>query len=87
MNKNLQSLRTEIDQLDEQLWKIIGQREDLVRQIGAQKQLLGEPIVQTERWQQVMQHCLSIARQYGISDECVNEVMQAIHKESVRIES
>ena len=85
--KDLQVLRAEIDQLDEQLWEIIGKRADVVRQVGEWKHQHGEQVVQPERWQQVMQHCLSIAQQYGISDECVNEVMQAIHKESVRIES
>ena len=85
--KDLASLREEIDQLDERLWEIIGQRADVVRQIGEWKRLHGEQVVQPERWQEVLQHCQSVANQYGLSETVVQEVMEAIHNESVRIES
>ena len=83
----LASLREEIDQLDEQLWEVIGKRADVVRQIGEWKRLHGEQIVQPERWQEVLQHCQSVADKYGLSETVVQEVMEAIHNESVRIES
>ena len=85
--KDLQSLRTEIDQLDEQLWEIIGKRADVVRQVGEWKRQHGEQVIQPERWQQVLQHCQTLAERYGLSEAVVHEVMEAIHKESVRIES
>jgi hypothetical protein len=34
-----------------------------------------------------LQHCQALARQHGLSEALVREVMEAIHKESVRIES
>lgn len=85
--KDLASLREEIDQLDEQLWEVIGKRADVVRQIGEWKRLHGEQVVQPERWQEVLQHCQSVADKYGLSETVVQEVMEAIHNESVRIES
>ena len=85
--RDLASLREEIDQLDEQLWEVIGKRADVVRQIGEWKRLHGEQVVQPERWQEVLQHCQSVADQYGLSETVVQEVMEAIHNESVRIES
>jgi chorismate mutase len=85
--KDLASLREEIDQLDEQLWEVVGKRADVVRQIGDWKRLHGEQIVQPERWQEVLQHCQSVADKYGLSETVVQEVMEAIHNESVRIES
>ena len=85
--KDLQSLREEIDQLDERLWEIIGQRADVVRQIGEWKRQHGEQVVQPERWQEVLQHCQSVADKHGLSETVVHEVMEAIHNESVRIES
>ena len=86
-NTELSSLRKEIDQLDEQLWEIIGKRTDVVRQIGEWKRQHGEQIVQPERWQQVMQHCQQVGLQYELSEKVINEVMSAIHTESVRVES
>ena len=85
--RDLASLREEIDQLDEQLWEVIGKRADVVRQIGEWKRLHGEKVIQPERWQEVLQHCQSIADRYGLSETVVQEVMEAIHNESVRIES
>ena len=85
--RDLQSLREEIDQLDEQLWEVIGKRADVVRQIGEWKRQHGEQVVQPERWQEVLQHCQSIADKHGLSETVIQEVMEAIHNESVRIES
>ena len=85
--RDLQSLREEIDQLDEQLWEVIGKRADVVRQIGEWKRLHGEQVIQPERWQEVLQHCQSVADKHGLSETVVQEVMEAIHNESVRIES
>ena len=85
--KDLASLREEIDLLDEQLWEVIGKRADVVRQIGEWKHQHGEQVVQPERWQEVLQHCQSVADRHGLSETMVHEVMEAIHNESVRIES
>ena len=85
--RDLQSLREEIDQLDEQLWEVIGKRADVVRQIGEWKRQHGEQVVQPERWQEVLQHCQSVADKHGLSETMVHDVMEAIHNESVRIES
>ena len=87
MSKDITSLREEIDQLDEQLWEVVGKRADVVRQIGEWKRLHGEQVVQPERWQEVLQHCQSVADRHGLSEMVVQEVMEAIHNESVRIES
>ena len=85
--RDLSSLREEIDQLDEQLWEVIGKRADVVRQIGEWKRQHGEQVVQPERWQEVLQHCQSVADKHGLSETVIQEVMEAIHNESVRIES
>ena len=85
--RDLASLREEIDQLDEQLWEVIGKRAEIVRQIGEWKRQHGEQVVQPERWQEVLQHCQSVADKHGLSETVIQEVMEAIHNESVRIES
>ena len=87
MSKDITSLREEIDQLDEQLWEVIGKRADVVRQIGEWKHQHGESVLQPQRWQQVLQHCQTIAEKHGLSETVVQEVMKAIHNERVRIES
>ena len=85
--KDLSSLRAEIDQLDKQLWEIIAQRMDIAREIGEIKRTHNEPIVQTQRYQQVLDQCLKWGKEKGISEDAVREVMEALHKESVRVQS
>lgn len=85
--RDLTSLRTEINQLDKQLWEIIGKRVDVARQIGEWKHAHGEPIVQTQRYQEVLKHCKQVGLQYGLSEEVIHEVMNALQTESIRVES
>ena len=85
--KDLSSLRAEIDQLDKQLWEIIAQRMDIAREIGEIKRTHNEPIVQAQRYQQVLDQCLKWGKEKGISEDTVREVMEALHKESVRVQS
>ena len=85
--KDLTSLRTEIDQLDKQLWEIIGKRVDVARAIGEWKRAHGEDILQPQRYQQVVKNCIATGQQYGLSEKLVREVMELLHNESVRVES
>ena len=85
--KDLSSLRAEINQLDKQLWDIIAQRVNTAREIGEWKHAHGEQVLQPERYQQVVRQCLEYGKQYGLSETLICEVMEALHKESVRVES
>lgn len=85
--KDLQALRTEIDQIDQQLWEIIGKRVNVAREIGEWKRLHNVPVIQTQRFQEVLDHSRKLGEQYGLSDEVVREITEALHKESVRVES
>ena len=85
--KDLASLRHEIDKLDEQLWEIIGRRVDVARQIGDWKRVHGAPVLQPARYQQVLDQALVWGAEKGLSEDVIREVMEALHKESVRVES
>ena len=85
--RELASLRHEIDQLDEQLWEIIGRRVDVARQIGDWKRVHGAPVLQPARYQQVLDQSLVWGAEKGLSEDVIREVMEALHKDSVRVES
>ena len=84
--KDIVELRKEIDAIDTQLWSLIQQRVDVARQIGEWKRQHDEPVVQAERFQEVVNHCQHEAEMRGLSQEVVQGVMEALHKESVRVE-
>ena len=80
-------LRAMMDEVDDRLWDTIRQRMDISRQIGIWKRQHGVEVLQPQRFEQIRQRRLAQARETDISDETVNTILDAIHKESVRKQS
>jgi len=87
MNSELTSLRADIDLLDKMLWEIIGKRINIAREIGSWKRNHRVAVLQEQRFEEVMRHCQQMAAEQGLSETVVEEVMKALHKESIRVES
>jgi chorismate mutase len=82
----LQSKRAEIDSLDKRLYEVLGARERVVREIGVYKAKNNIPPLQAARFQQVLDKGIEAGKKEGLSAEFVTELLNAIHKESLRIE-
>ena len=80
-------LRSRIDYIDEGLLKEFSARMDVSRMIGAYKRDHNVAIVQTTRWDAVMEGMKEKARAYGLSDKFIEDVFNAIHEESIRIQN
>jgi len=78
--------RQKIDSLDNQLLKIIGLREQIVKEVGIYKAQNNVPTFQAARFQQILEKNIALGKQMGLSAEFITELMNAIHKESLRIE-
>ena len=52
--------------------------------IGAYKKENGMQVVQTNRYDTVLQKCLDKADELGLSSEFIKTIMSEIHQESVR---
>ena len=78
--------RQKIDSLDNQLLKTIGLREQIVKEVGIYKAKNNVPPLQAARFQQILEKNIALGKQLGLSAEFVTEMMNAIHKESLRIE-
>ena len=79
--------RAMMDEIDDALWSILKQRMDISQQIGVWKKAHGVDIVQPERYQDILQRRLTWAAAHNIRPEAVRQIMDAIHTESVRIQS
>lgn len=82
----LKSKRAEIDSLDKQLFEVLGARERVVKAIGVYKAQKNIPSLQAARFQQVLDKGIEAGKREGLSAEFVTELLNAIHKESLRIE-
>ncbi|MCQ2334527.1 MAG: bifunctional 3-deoxy-7-phosphoheptulonate synthase/chorismate mutase type II [Paludibacteraceae bacterium] len=80
----LAPFRAEIDELDETIWQLIAQRMQVSSRIGEYKQAHGLPVLQEQRYDDLLQHRLEWARQNEISESLVHSIMDAIHSESCR---
>ncbi|MBP5687472.1 MAG: bifunctional 3-deoxy-7-phosphoheptulonate synthase/chorismate mutase type II [Muribaculaceae bacterium] len=82
--ETLEVLRQQIDACDDELLNILSKRIDVCRLIGAYKKEQGMQVVQTNRYDTILQKSLSQAKQLGLSAEFIKSIMSAIHQESVR---
>lgn len=84
---NLQTLRNEIDELDEELLHLLKKRIEIVEHIGDFKLKNNVTVFQLERWIEILKTRGDLAIELGIDKEFIVEMMKTIHKESVRIQS
>ena len=82
----LKEKRAEIDSLDKKLFEVLGARERVVKAIGVYKAKNNIPSLQAARFQQVLDKGIEAGKKEGLSAEFVTELLNAIHKESLRIE-
>jgi chorismate mutase len=85
-DNTLEINRGKIDSLDRLLMKVIGEREKAVREIGIYKAKNHIPPLQAARFQQVLEKGIAAGKEEGLSAELVTEILNSIHKESLRIE-
>ena len=85
--EGIDQLRAQIDIIDENLLYTLGSRMGVSRKIGIYKKNHNVAILQTSRWDQLLAGMKEKARRYGLSEQFVADVFNAIHEESVRVQN
>jgi len=86
-NINLNKLRTVIDEVDEQIVKILAERLKLVERIGFFKKENNVTILQIERWKEILKNAINTGKLNNVSDEFISKIYQLIHDESIKIQT
>jgi chorismate mutase len=81
--EELERLRGVIDRLDEEIFSLIAERMDVAEKIGHLKLQNNLTILQSERWQGVVERVLARTEVLGLGRECVRTILEAIHLESI----
>ena len=81
---DLQRMREQLDVIDAEILRLLGQRMKISRDIGTIKHEHNMPIFQPQRWQQVLDRQMQAAREAGLDEEFVRELTEKIHGESRR---
>lgn len=85
--ENIDQLRAKIDILDENLLYTLGARMKVSKQIGEYKKNSNVAILQTSRWDAVLAKVVEKGAEYGLPEDFVKEVFNAIHEVSVEIQN
>ena len=79
----LTKFRTQIDETDEKVLEIIGKRMKIVEEVGTLKKDKNVAILQTQRWQEILEKMQSIGKENGLSEDFINQLFKAVHQESI----
>ena len=80
---SLDELRGVIDRLDNEIFNLLGKRMEAAENIGRIKRENNVMILQTNRWNQVVERVLARSEELGLSREFLNVLLEAIHLESI----
>lgn len=82
--ESLTLLRQQIDQIDNDLLEALSKRMRISREIGQYKKEHSMPVVQTGRYDDILNSRAAAAEELGMNGDFMKTVYQAIHGESVR---
>lgn len=82
--ESLTLLRQQIDQIDNDLLEALSKRMRISREIGQYKKEHSMPVVQTGRYDDILNSRAAAAEELGMNGDFMKAVYQAIHEESVR---
>jgi chorismate mutase len=79
----LEKLRQQINQLDDELLQVLSTRMKVAQKIGEYKKNNDITILQTNRWNEILDRAIAKGNNLGLSDDFVTKYMDAVHMESI----
>ena len=80
----LETLRSQIDSIDQQMLELLSQRMNVVEEIGEYKSKNEVTILQLRRWEKIMSTRIKLGKTLGLSEDFVKKLLQLVHKESIQ---
>ncbi len=79
----LEKLREQINQIDDELMQLMGQRMRIADKIGEYKKNNSITILQTNRWNEILERAFAKGEKLGLSREFITKYFDAVHMESI----
>lgn len=79
----LEKLRQQINHLDDEMMQILSQRMKLAEKIGQYKKENDITILQTSRWNEILERAFGRGEKIGLSKEFITKYFDAVHMESI----
>ncbi|MCW3114399.1 MAG: 3-deoxy-7-phosphoheptulonate synthase [Segetibacter sp.] len=79
----LEKLREQINHIDDELMQLLGQRMKIADKIGQYKKENDITILQTNRWNELLERAFRKGESLGLSKEFITKYYDAVHMESI----
>ena len=79
----LEKMRQQINQLDDELMQLLSQRMKVAEKIGQYKKENNITILQTKRWNEILDRACKKGDKMGLTKEFVTKYLDAVHMESI----
>jgi chorismate mutase len=79
----LEKLREQINHIDDELMQLLGQRMRIADKIGEYKRNNSITILQTNRWNEILERAFRKGEALGLSKEFITKYFDAVHMESI----
>lgn len=83
----VQFIRTKIDEVDRRLLDLLAERIALIENLGELKCENNVSVLQLDRWRNIIENAMRIARQHGMNEEFIRNVFIQVHDEAIRLQS
>ncbi|MDR2065987.1 MAG: chorismate mutase [Prevotellaceae bacterium] len=80
---SLSKLRSEIDQIDSDLFELLSRRMKLAEEIGRMKLTCNVSIYQEQRWKNIVERIIMRAKRLNLSESFICSILDAVHNESI----
>ncbi|WP_185877600.1 chorismate mutase [Blattabacterium cuenoti] len=85
--RDLESFRLLIDELDENIISILSERMNISRKLGIIKKNLDINILQPNRWNIIMKQSINLGKDLGIPEQLLKNIFKLLHQESIKIQN
>ena len=85
--EHISELRAQIDVIDDNILCELSSRKMISKKIGQFKKEHNIAILQTSRWDALLEEVVRKSADYGLSEKCVTAIFNAIHEESVQAQN
>lgn len=83
----LEIFREKVDGIDSEIVKLMGMRNEVIKDIAFFKRRNGLSALQVTRWNEVLQHRIAEGQDGGLAEEFIRKLFEVIHDESIRYQT
>lgn len=87
VHAHMDKMRAQINHLDDELMQLLGQRLKVAQQIGQYKKDNNITILQTNRWNEILERAIANGAKLGLSEDFVTKYLDTVHMESINIQN